>query len=196
MIKQRELWWWMYRLWLWLGLALSWLHAAENIEFYATVVESNATHIHASGNVLVLYQDYYLSASEATYERNTSNLELYGNIVAMQGSDYFSMGDYARLNTQKKERYFSPFFMLEKRSRVWLSSLEASSEDDDFQKKTSLHEMISSMLEITSSPGTSLSILTLSFSAVLFLLNCLNVCLARELIPEKSSSNLFIASIT
>jgi len=123
----------MRRLWLWLGLALSWLHAADNIEFYATVVESNATHIYASGNVLVLYQDYYLSATEATYERNTSNLELYGNIVAMQGSDYFSMGDYARLNTQKKERYFSPFFMLEKRSRVWLSSLEASSEDDDFQ---------------------------------------------------------------
>jgi len=122
----------MHKLWLWIAILFSWLSAAESIEFYATSVESNATHIKASGNVLVLYGDYYLSATEATYDRNASHLELFGNIVAMQGSDYFSIGDYARLNTEDKTRFFSPFFMLEKKSQVWLSSLESSSKGDDF----------------------------------------------------------------
>ncbi|RLA72135.1 MAG: LPS-assembly protein LptD [Epsilonproteobacteria bacterium] len=123
----------MRKLLLWIGFVFSWLHAADTIEFYATVVESNTTHIHASGNVLVLYEDYYLSASEARYDRNSTILELFGNIIAMEGSNYFSMGDYARLNTQEKERFFSPFFMLEKNSKVWLSSLVASSQEDNFQ---------------------------------------------------------------
>ena len=118
---------------LWLLLILfSLLKAGGNLEFYATGVDSNITHMHAVGDVLVLFDEYYLSANEAIYERNSSTLELFGNIIAMKKNDYFAMGDYARINTAERERYFSPFFMLDKGSLVWLSSLEAKEKESDF----------------------------------------------------------------
>ncbi len=123
----------MRNLWLWLWLGLSVLSAGENIEFYATNLESNSTAVKASGDVLVLYKDFYLSANEAIYDRNSSTLQLFGNIIAMKGSNYYSVGDYARLNMADEERYFFPFFMLDKSSRVWLSSLEGKAEKDDFE---------------------------------------------------------------
>ena len=113
-------------------LLLAVAHAGDNIEFFATKLDSNLTTVHATGDVLVLYGDYYLSANEARFDRNTTTLELFGNIVAMQGSDYFAMGDYAKLDVPKKSRLFSPFFMLDRRTNVWMSSKRSGAEDKDF----------------------------------------------------------------
>ena len=117
---------------LWLLLAATTLFAAEKVEFFATHLDSNGTSVRASGDVLVLFGDYYLSANEARYDRNTSTLELFGNIIAMQGADYFAIGDYAYLNTAQMQRRFVPFFMLDRQSDVWMSSLEAGAVDKDF----------------------------------------------------------------
>jgi len=108
------------------------VHAANQVEFFATHVDSNRSGVRATGDVLVLYGDYYLSANEAVFDRNTSTLQLYGNIIAMQGADYFAMGDYAKLDMAKKSRVFSPFFMLDRRTDVWMSSLRSGAEDRDF----------------------------------------------------------------
>ncbi len=115
-------------LWLVLVTAL-W---AERIEFFATRLDSNLSGIHAYGDVLVLYGDYYLSADEAVYDRNTSTLELFGDITAMQGAEYFAMGDYAKLDAATKTREFSPFFMLDRHTDVWMSSLRSGAVDKDF----------------------------------------------------------------
>jgi LPS-assembly protein len=117
-----------------IGLA----HAGGKIEFFATDLDSNRTSVSATGDVLVLYGDYYLSADEAVYDRNTSTLQLFGNIVAMQGADYFAMGDYAKLDIAQKSRLFSPFFMLDRRSDVWMSSLRAGAEERDFTIKNGM----------------------------------------------------------
>jgi len=123
----------MLRFLLLLALVLTALRADRQIEFFATRLDSNLSGVHATGDVLVLYQDYYLSAKEAYYDRNTSTLELFGNIVAMEGSDYFAMGDYVRLDVAKKSREFSPFFMLDRHTDVWMSSLCSGAEDKDFK---------------------------------------------------------------
>ncbi len=122
----------MRRFWLLLFAAVS-LLGAEKIEFFATKLDSNLTGIRASGDVLVLYGDYYLSANEAVFDRNTSTLELFGNIIAMQGAEYFAMGDYAKLDADDKTRLFSPFFMLDRHSDVWMSSLRSSAADKEFE---------------------------------------------------------------
>jgi len=109
--------------------------SSKKIEFFASKLDSNLTSIHATGDVLVLYGDAYLSANEAVFDRNTSTLQLYGNIVAMQGADYFAMGDYAKLDVPNNNRLFSPFFMLDRKSDVWMSSLSSGAEDKDFTIK-------------------------------------------------------------
>ncbi|WP_345985092.1 LPS assembly protein LptD [Sulfurimonas sp. HSL-1656] len=122
----------MLRFFLLLTLVLTALRAENQIEFFATRLDSNLSVVHASGDVLVLYKSYYLSANEAYFDRNSSTLELFGNIVAMQGSDYFAMGDYAKLDVAKKSREFSPFFMLDRHTNVWMSSSRSGAEDKDF----------------------------------------------------------------
>jgi LPS-assembly protein len=102
----------------------------KKIEFFATKVDSNMTSVHATGDVLVLYGDYYLSADEAVYNRQKGTLELFGDIIAMQGADYFAMGDYAKLNVPENSRDFSPFFLFDRKSSVWMSSLRSGSKDN------------------------------------------------------------------
>ena len=118
----------LFALFLFSGL----LRADNLVEFFATRLDSNGTSVHATGDVLVLYKEYYLSANEAVFDRNTSTLELFGNIVAMQGADYYAMGEYARLNIPEKKRLFSPFFMLDRQTNVWMSSLRSGAEDQCF----------------------------------------------------------------
>lgn len=105
------------------------------MEFFATHLDSNLTGVRAHGDVLVLYNDYYLSANEALYDRNRSTLQLFGNIVAMQGSDYFALGDYAKIDIAEKSRLFSPFFMLDRRTNVWMSSLQSGAKARNFTIK-------------------------------------------------------------
>jgi len=122
----------MPKLLLALLLMLGIAHAGDAVEFFATRLDSNLSEVRGSGDVLVLYKDYYLSADEARYHRETQTLELFGDIVAMQGADYFAMGDYARLDMRAEQRLFSPFFMLDRKTNVWMSSLRSGAKEKSF----------------------------------------------------------------
>ncbi len=103
------------------------LVAAEHVEVFATRLESNATHISADRDVVVLYGDQYLSANKISYDRNSSVLELFGNITVLKGASYHIIGEYARLVLDKDDRVFEPFYLLEKEQDVWMSTQKACS---------------------------------------------------------------------
>ena len=111
------------------------LSGAERIEFFATSVESNGTKMAAYGDVLVLYAEYSLSADEAHYDRESQILELSGHIVAMKGSEYFTLGEYARLDTRTHTRRFAPFFLLDRSNGVWMNAGAADSAHQRFEVK-------------------------------------------------------------
>jgi LPS-assembly protein len=110
----------------------SFLYASDKVEIYATSMDSKDNIVKATGEVTVVYKDYFLSAQNATYDKSTGELELFGNIKANQGKSYKLLGDYAKLNIAKKERVFKPFFMLEKESKVWISADEGCAVNKDF----------------------------------------------------------------
>ena len=93
-------------------------YIGQRIEVFATQLDSNQTMIHAHGDVLVLYQDYYLSANEMIYDREKEELELKGRITVMKGADYHVLGEYAKLNLVEKEQAYLPFYMVDKSSQV------------------------------------------------------------------------------
>jgi LPS-assembly protein len=101
----------------------------KKLQLFATDIDSKANIVHARGDVLVLHEDQYLSANEALYDRNSSVLELNGNVVMMKGRDYFVLGEKSVMNMAKKERQISPFYLSEKKSRVWLSCKDAHALD-------------------------------------------------------------------
>lgn len=101
----------------------------DKVEVYATTMETKDNIVTAGGEVVVVYQDYHLSAKRAIYDRNSGELELFGNIRASQGENIKLLGEYAKLNIAKKERTFKPFYMLEKTSDVWLSGANSYAKD-------------------------------------------------------------------
>jgi len=112
-------------------VCISFLNADDKVEIYATSMESQGDIVKAHGEVMVIYKDYYLSAKEAVYDKSSGELELFGNIRATQGKEYKLLGDRAKLNIEKKERSFKPFFMLENSSNVWLCGDEGITNDKD-----------------------------------------------------------------
>lgn len=112
----------MRKLWLLFILLPLYLLGADKVEIYATNLNNEAGVVKASGDVIVLYKDYYLSAQSAVYDRKNGNLELFGNVRATQGTNYQLLGEYAKLNIADKERVFKPFYMLEQKSQLWLSA--------------------------------------------------------------------------
>ncbi|MEN8146931.1 MAG: LPS assembly protein LptD [Campylobacterota bacterium] len=133
MIKQLEPWSSMFRYLFWFSLLLSTLHAADQVEFYAKNLDYNGTKVTAVGDVLVIYQDAYITADRATYDKNSTELELFGNVVTLKGSEYQLVGEHVKFNMQKKEREIAPFFMLEKESKVWLSAQKTTACENKFE---------------------------------------------------------------
>lgn len=112
------------------------LVADEKVELYATKMDAKDNIVTASGEVIVIYQDYHLSAKKAVYDRNSGELELFDNVRASKGDSVKLLGNYARLNIAKKEKEFKPFYMAEDTSRVWLSGKEGCLKDKDLNIKS------------------------------------------------------------
>ena len=106
--------------------------ASSKVEIYATSMDSHDDIVKAYNGVTVVYKDYFLSSDEAKYNRKSGILELFGNVRATKGKNYKLLGKYAKLNIAKKERSFKPFFMLEKKSEVWISADEGCAKDKDY----------------------------------------------------------------
>ncbi len=109
------------------------LVASEKIEIYASSIQNFGTTVEASEGVSVVYKGYFLSAQRALYNRKSGDLELFDNVRVNHGSDYKVLGKYARLNIAKKEKFFQPFHMLEKKSKVWMSAKEGEAKDEKIE---------------------------------------------------------------
>ncbi len=123
----------MFRILILLSLLTSLLFAGDNIEFYAKSLVSEGDKIIAKTDVLVMYKEAYISADEAVYDKNSSQLDLYGNVVILRGSKHQLMGEYVTMNLKKDERTITPFFMLEKNEKIWLSSEKTEACDNVYE---------------------------------------------------------------
>ena len=109
------------------------LFAQEQVKIYATSMESENKIIKAHGEVTVVYKEYFLTAKEAIYDRDTGKLELFDNVRVNYKNDYKILGKYAKLNIINKDKVFKPLYMLEKKSKVWISASEAKSKNEEMQ---------------------------------------------------------------
>ena len=130
----------MFRLLLFLFL-VSFVNADKlaneaKVEVYATSMSTKNNVVTAENDVVVVYQDYHLSAKKAVYNRNTGLLELFENVRATKGDNIQLLGEYAKLNIAQKERSFKPFYMLEKKSNVWMSGCESYAKDMEVNIKS------------------------------------------------------------
>lgn len=134
----------MHKRWPYLLLVLSTLLLAvegptgDRVEMFATRIDSNDTTIHAYDDVIVLHDDEYLSAREATYDREAEVLELFGNITMMRGADHYAIGEHATYHLKDKERDIAPFYMTDKKSQVWLSCGSVHAKEELFDLESGM----------------------------------------------------------
>jgi len=98
------------------------LYAGEKVEIFSSNMTSVGNIVKATGGVTVVYKNYFITADRAVYDRNSSELELFDNIRVNQDKSYKVLGKYAKLNIAQKEKFFKPFYMSDKESRVWISA--------------------------------------------------------------------------
>jgi len=100
------------------------LYASEKVKIYASSMQTQGDIITAKDGITVIYQEYVLTAKRAKYDRISGDLELFDNIRVNKGRNYKILGKYAKLNIAKEERLFQPFYMLDKKTELWLSADE------------------------------------------------------------------------
>ncbi|MDQ7067226.1 MAG: LPS assembly protein LptD [Sulfurimonas sp.] len=105
------------------------LYASDKVEIFASTMVSEGNIVKATGGVTVVYKNYFITADRAIYDRNSSELELFDNIRVNQDKSYKVLGKYAKLNIAKKEKFFKPFYMSDKNTRVWMSANNGTSKE-------------------------------------------------------------------
>ena len=84
------------------------LYANDKVEIYATSIESKDNIVKAYDGVNVVYRDYYLSADRIVYDRDTADLELFGDVKVSNGSEYKMLGAKCKVKYCKKRKKLPP----------------------------------------------------------------------------------------
>ncbi|MDF1881824.1 LPS-assembly protein LptD [Sulfurimonas sp. MAG313] len=114
-------------------LCSSFLYADKKVEVFSKNIDTNGSIIHARNNVVVLYDDMYISANSATFDKDAGIIELFGKVSVLKNAEYYSMGEYFMLNTKEKTKEFRPFFFQEHDDDLWLSSREAKAKEKKYE---------------------------------------------------------------
>ncbi len=103
----------------------------SEIEIYAGSARTTKDSIEVQSGVVVIYGDYILTAKKAKYNRKSGILELFEDVKVSVGDEYKILGKYAKLNIKEKKRSFEPFYMLDKKSQVWMSGDKGCAKEND-----------------------------------------------------------------
>ena len=108
------------------------------LDIFAKKVDAKDGKIEAKGNVVIIYNGYYIESDRAVYDKNSSILELFGNIGFIKDSSYTVLSDYALFDLANKKIFSKPFFFIEHENGVWISAKESRAKEDEFDLKKSL----------------------------------------------------------
>jgi len=109
--------------------------ADTKVEIYASNLETKNEIVEASGGVTVIYKEHILNAKKAKYNQKNGDLELFENINVNYNAKSKILGSYAKLNIAKKEKIFKPLYLLDTKSKIWISADEGNSKQNIFNIK-------------------------------------------------------------
>lgn len=109
------------------------LYAKElPVTVFAKKVETKNRVLIAKKDVVIIYDDYYIEANRAIYDKNSSIIELFGDISFLKNSSYTVFSNYAIFDMKNRKIYSKPFFFREHTDNVWISSCDAKKQKNSF----------------------------------------------------------------
>jgi len=100
------------------------LQARQNSETFriiANKINDNNSIITAQGEVVITSPSYYITSNKAVYDRNSSTLELIGNVSIIKNNYLLSISDYSFLDLKKEIEHIKPVLLIDRNSKVWLN---------------------------------------------------------------------------
>lgn len=133
MTKLPKHWWSMHFKLLFLCFSsIALLANPQDVEILAKSVDKNGTVVHAKDDVVLYSDKYIITADEAFYDYNSSDVELFGNITMMQGSDFSTRSGYAKMNLNQDKGEFTPMFGFAPSSKVWMKCAQANFDAESY----------------------------------------------------------------
>ncbi len=110
----------------------------QKVEILAKKLDKESSIVHAKGDVVVYSDKYIITADEAYYDYNTSDLELIGDITIMQGASFSSRSGYAKLNMEDDSGSLTPMFAYTNESKIWMKCNSAEYNEQYYLTKKSI----------------------------------------------------------
>lgn len=110
----------------------------QKTEILAKTLDKDGNIVHAKDDVVLYSDKYIITADEAYYDYNTSDLELIGDITVMQGAEFSTRSGYAKLNLQSDSGNLMPMFAYTGESKIWLKCDTAQFDERYYTTKKSI----------------------------------------------------------
>jgi len=111
---------------------------AQKIEILAKTLDKDGNIVHAKDDVVLYSDKYIITADEAYYDYNSSDLELIGNITIMEGASFSTRSGYAKINMQNDSGELTPMFAYAGESKMWLKCNNAEFDAQYYITKKSI----------------------------------------------------------
>lgn len=104
-------------------------------EFLADDMEYNKSVVIGKGNVVVINLDYYVRANEATYNTDTGEIILSGDVNAFKGNALYLKAQKVKVKLQDDFSFLEPFYLQDSTSGLWISAKSAKYDKEIYQTK-------------------------------------------------------------
>ncbi|WP_281950456.1 LPS-assembly protein LptD [Nitrosophilus kaiyonis] len=129
----------MYRIIFLYLLIFGFIYAKElPLDIYAKNVVAQDGKIIATGDVVLIYDGYYIETNKAIYDKKSQIIELFGDVNFIKDSLYTVLSEYAMFDMANKKILSSPFFFIEHTNGVWISAKKSCGENYIFKLENSL----------------------------------------------------------
>jgi LPS-assembly protein len=111
---------------------------SEQLHIKALKLDDNTTTTVASGGVVAYSPSYYITASKMIYDKNSSILNLFGNVNLVKNCQVQTVSDEAIIYLDNDNMDISPFFMKVEENQMWINSTDAILRDDIYYFENSV----------------------------------------------------------
>jgi len=110
----------------------------EYLQIVANNLEQKDSILTAQGDIIIYSEDYYITAKKMIYDKNTTNLELFGDVNILKDDNLILFSQYASLNIKNKDNFFKPMLVIENKQNIWFKTNSSEHKGDIYNLEESV----------------------------------------------------------
>ncbi|WP_297599799.1 MULTISPECIES: LPS-assembly protein LptD [Helicobacter] len=102
-------------------------------EFLADDMEYSQSQVIGKGHATVINLDYFVTANEATYDTQSGEITLSGNVNAYKGNALYLKAQKIKIKMQQDYSFLEPFYLQDSMSGLWVDAKSAQYDKNVYQ---------------------------------------------------------------